>query len=101
MTDAEDHLSEIASSLPSVDPEVLALKQNAFLAQLLMAEVDVRESTPGVSHDHAVFSMRATDWTTGQVFGAKPSPNNMRVSWYDVQELQQVLWANADLLERT
>ena len=93
MTDADEHLSEIASAIPTVDPEVLTLKHGAFLAQLLMEEVDLGESTPGGSHDHAVFSMRASDGPKGRVPGAKPSPNNMPVSWYDVQDLQQFLWA--------
>ena len=77
---------------------------------LLFDEVDLVESTPSGSQDHAVFPMQATDGPTGQVPGAKPSPNNMPVSWYNVQDLQQVLWANAegtkrrtcfDLLKRT
>ena len=29
-----------------------------------------------------------------------PKPNNMPVSWYDVQDLQQVLWAKAEGIER-
>ena len=62
-----DRLSDIASVIPLVDPEVVTLKHSAFLAQLLMEEVDLGESTPGGSHDHAVFSMRATDGPTGQV----------------------------------
>ena len=44
--------------------------------------------------------MRATDGPSGQVPGAKPSPNNMPVSWYDVRELQQVLWAKTEGIER-
>ena len=40
--------------------------------------------------------MQATDGPTGQVPGAKPSPNNMPASWYDVQDVQQVLWAKAE-----
>ena len=91
LADADDRLSEIASAMPPVDPEVLALKHSAFLAQLLMDELDLGESTHGWSHDHGVFSMQATDGPTGQVPGTKPSPNNMSVSWYDVQDLQQVL----------
>ena len=47
-----------------------------------------------------MFSMRATDGPTGQVPGARPSPNNMPSSWYDVQDLQQVLWAKAEGMER-
>ena len=98
--DADDRLSDIASAIPLVDPEVLTLQHGAFLAQLLMDEVDLSECTHGGSHDHAVFSMPATDGPTGQVPGAKPSPNNMPVSWYDVQNLQQVLWAKAERIER-
>ena len=65
-----------------------------------MDEVDLGESTPGGSHDHAVFSMQAKDGPTGQLPGAKPSTNNMPVSWYDVQDLQQVVWAKAEGIER-
>ena len=32
--------------------------------------------------------------------GAKLSPNNMTLPWYDVQDLQQVLWAKAEGIER-
>ena len=78
----------------------MTLKHSAFLAELLIDEVDLGESTQGGSHDHAVFSMQATDGPTGQVPGAKLSPNNMPVSWYDVQDLQQVLWAKAEGIER-
>ena len=107
---ADDRLSDIASAVSPVDPEVLTLKHSAFLAQLLMDEVDLGESTHGGFHDHAVFSMNATDGPTSQVPGAKPSPNIMPVSWYDVRDLQQVPWAKAegigrrtrvDLLQRT
>ena len=37
---------------------------------------------------------------TGQVPKAKPSHNNMPVSWYDLQDLQQVPWAKAEGIER-
>ena len=100
MADADDRLSDIASAIPLVDPEMVTLKHSAFLAQLLMDEVDVGESTHGGSHDHAVFSVQATDGPRGQVPGATPSPNNMPVSWYDVQDLQQVLRAKAEGIER-
>ena len=86
--------------MPLVNPEVSTLKHSAFLAQLLMDEVDLGESTPSGSQHHAVFSTLATDGPTGQVPGAKPSPNNISVSWYDVQDLQQILWAKAEGIER-
>ena len=44
--------------------------------------------------------MRATDGPTSQVPGAKPSPNNMPVSWYDVEDLQKVLWAKVEGIKR-
>ena len=65
-----------------------------------MGEVDLGESIHGGTHDHAVFSMQATAGPTGQVPGAKPSPNNMPVSPHDVQDLQQVLWAKCEGIER-
>ena len=100
LADADDRLSEIASSIPPVDPEVLIMRHSVFLAQLLMDDVDLRESNHAGSHDHAVFSMQATDDPTVQVPGAKPSPNNMPLSWYNVQDLQQVLWGKAEGIEQ-
>ena len=100
VADADDRLSDIASAIPPVDPEMVTLRHSAFLAQLLMDEVDLGQSPLGGSHDHTVFSMQASDGPTVQVPGAKPSPNNMPVSWYDVQDLQQVLWAKAEGIER-
>ena len=99
LADADDCLRDIASAIPPVDPETVRLKHSAFLAQLLMYEVNLGESTHGGSHHHAVFSMQATDGPLVQVPGAKPSPKNMPVSWYDVQDLEQVLWAKAEGIE--
>ena len=90
LDDADNRLSEIASAIPPVDLEVLRLKHSAFLAQQLMNDVDLGESTHGGSHDHAFFSMQAEDGPTGQAPGAKPSPNSGHVSWHKVHDLQQV-----------
>ena len=102
--DASDHLCEISSSILPVDPEVLTLKHSAFLAHLLMKKVDLvltlGDSTPRGSHDQAVPSIRARDGHKGQVPGAKPSPKNMPVSWYGVQDDQKVLWAKAEGIEQ-
>ena len=95
---ADDHISDIASAITPVDPVMVTLKHSAFLAQLLMNEVDLGKSTHGGSHDHAAFSMQATHGPTGQVPGAKPSPNVMPVSLYNVQDLQQVLSAKAQVI---
>ena len=81
LADAHDNVSEITSAIQPADPEVLTLKHSAFLAQLLMDEVDLGQSTPGRAHAHAVFSMRDADGPTCEVPVAKPSPNNMSVSW--------------------
>ena len=76
------------------------MKHSGFVAQMLMAQVDLGKSTPDRSHAHGVLSMRTTDSPTAQVPGAKPSPNNMPVSRYDLQDLQQVLWAQGEGIER-
>ena len=39
--DADDQLSEIASTIPPVDPSCVDLKHSAFRAQLLLEEVDL------------------------------------------------------------
>ena len=50
LADAGNRLSDIASVIPPVDPEMVTLKHSAFLAQLLMDEVDLGESPHGGSH---------------------------------------------------
>ena len=100
LADVDNRLSDTGSAIPPVDPEVLTLKHSAFLAQLLMDEVDLGESTHGGSHGHADFSMQATDSPTSQVVGTVHSPNNMPVSWYDVQDLQQFYRLRLRVIER-
>ena len=41
LADADDRLSDIARGIPPVDLQVLTLKHSAFLAHLLMDEVDL------------------------------------------------------------
>ena len=43
--DAEDQLSEIASTIPPVDPSCVELKHSAFLAKLLLEEVDLESAS--------------------------------------------------------
>ena len=62
LADADDRLSDIASAIPPVDPEMVTLKHRAFLPQLLMDEVDLGESSHGASHDHAVFPYAGHRW---------------------------------------
>ena len=47
--DADDQLSEIASTIPSVDPSCVDLKHSAFLAQLLLEEVDLESTSEPAS----------------------------------------------------
>ena len=47
--DADDQLSEIARSIPPVDPNCVDLKHSAFLAQLLLEEVDLESTSEPTS----------------------------------------------------
>ena len=47
--DADDQLSEIASTLPPVDPSCVELKHSAFLAQLLLKEIDLESTSEPTS----------------------------------------------------
>ena len=53
------------------------MKHSAFLAQLLLEEVDI-ESTDAESYDQSVLLMRLSDSHSGKVPGAKPSPNPLK-----------------------
>ena len=47
--DADDQLSDIASTIPPVDPSCVELKHSAFLAQLLLEEVDLESTSEPTS----------------------------------------------------
>ena len=47
--DADDQLSEIASTLPPDDPSCVELKHSAFLAHLLLEEVDLQSTSEPTS----------------------------------------------------
>ena len=47
--DADDQLSEIASTIPPVDPSCVELKHSAFLAQLLLEDVDLEPTSASTS----------------------------------------------------
>ena len=47
--DADDQLSEIASTLPPVDPSCVKLKHSAFLAQLLLEKVELESTSEPTS----------------------------------------------------
>ena len=48
-TYGEDRLSNIASTIPPVDPSVVDLRHNAFLAQMLLEEVDLNSPEESVT----------------------------------------------------
>ena len=47
--DADNQLSEIASTIPPVDPSCVELKHSAFLAKLLLEEVDLESTSEPTS----------------------------------------------------
>ena len=47
--DADDQLSEIASTIPPVDANCVDLKHSAFLTQLLLEEVDLESTSEPTS----------------------------------------------------
>ena len=90
--DAGDQLSEIASSIPLVDPSCVELEHSAFLAQLLLEEVDLGStSQPTSPVGKPVLHMQHTrsGEPVAQSAGAlaRPASNNMPLSEHDTQEL--------------
>ena len=47
--DADDQLSELASTIPLVHPSCVELKHSAFLSQLLLEEVDLESTSDPTS----------------------------------------------------
>ena len=93
---ADDQLSEIASTIPPVDPSCVDLKHSAFLAQLLLEEVDLEStSDPATPVWKPVLHMQPMH--TGEPVArspdalARPASNNMPLSEHDTQELRRLL----------
>ena len=63
-----------------------------------MEEVDTECPSYSPPHSHPFLSMRRTP-KEGPSY-AKPSPNNMPVSDPDIREMQTLLWARAEGIER-
>ena len=102
---ADDQLSEIASTIPPVDPSCVDLKQIAFLAQLLLEEVDLESTSEPVSPvGKPVLHMQHMH--TGEPVArspdalARPASNNMPLSEHDTQELSRLLYLKAEGIER-
>ena len=94
--DADDQLSEIASSIPPVDPSCLEVKHSAFLAQLLLGEVDLEStSEPTSPVGKPMLHMQHT--CSGEPVAqspdalARPASKDMPLSEHDDQELRQLL----------
>ena len=92
--DADNQLSEIASSIPPVDPRCVELKHSAFLAQLLLEKVDLEStSEPTSPVGKPVLHMQHT--CSGEPVAqsldalARPASNNMPLSEHDAQELRR------------
>ena len=120
--DADDQLSEIASSIPPVDPgcvdlkhtafsippvdpSCVDLKHTAFLAQLLLEEVDLESTSEqrspvgkAVLHMQHTCSGESAAQKTGAL--ARPAANNMPLLEHDAQELRKMLYLRAEGIER-
>ena len=103
--DAEDQLSESASTIPPVDPSCVDLKQSAFLAHLLLEEADLEPtSEPASLVGQPVIHMQPMH--TGEPVArspddlARPASNNMPLSEHDTQELRRLLYLKAEGIER-
>ena len=102
---ADNQLSKIASTIPPVDPSYVELKHSAFLAQLLVEEVDLEStSEPTSPVGKPVLHMQHTH--SGEPVAqspdalARPASNNMPLSEHDTQELRRLLYLKAEGIER-
>ena len=102
--DADDQLSEIASTIPPVDPSCVELKHSAFLAQLLLGEVDLESTSEStctvgkpVLHMQHIYSGEPVADSPDAL--ARPASNNMPLSEHDTQELRRLLYLKAKGIE--
>ena len=103
--DAEDQLSEIASTTPPVDPSCVDLQHSALLAQLLLKEVDL-ESTSEPTSPVGKPVLHMQPMHTGEPVArspdalARPASNKMPLSEHDTQELWRLSYLKAEGIER-
>ena len=103
--DADDQLSEIASTIPPVDPSCVELKHSDFPAELLLEEVDL-ESTSEPTSPVGKPVLHMQPMHTGEPVArspdalARPASNNMPLSEHDTQELRRLLYLKAEGIER-
>ena len=103
--DADNQLSETASTIPPVDPSSVEIKHNAFLAQLFLEEVDLESTSEPTSpvrkpvlHMQAMHSGEPVAQSPDAV--ARLASNNMPLSEHDTQELRRLLYLKAEGIER-
>ena len=102
---AVNQLSEIASTIPPVDPSCVDLKHSALLAQPLLEEVDLEStSEPASPVGKPVLHMQPMH--TGEPVArspdalARPASNNMPLSENDTQEHRRLLYLKVAGIER-
>ena len=102
--DADDQLSKIASTIPPVDPSCVELKHSAFLAQLLLEEVDLESTSEPTSpvgkpvlHMNYMHSGEPVAPSPDAL--ARPASNKMPPSEHDTQELRRLLYLKAEGIE--
>ena len=103
--DADDQLFEIASSIPPVDPSYVELKHSAFLAPLLLEEVDLEstyETNPPVGKPvlHMQHTCSGEPVAQSHDALARRASNNMPPSEHDTEELRRLLYLRAKGIER-
>ena len=103
--DTDDQLSEIASTIPPVAPSCVELKHSAFLAQLLLEEVDLESTSEPTSpvgkpvlHMQHMHSGEPVAQSPDAL--ARPASNNMPLSEHDTQGLRWLLYLKAEGIER-
>ena len=103
--DADDQQSEIASTITPVDPSCVDLKHSAFLAQLLLEEVNL-ESTSEPTSPAGKPVLHMQPMLTGEPVArspdalALPASDHMPLSEHDPQELRRLLYLKAEGIER-
>ena len=103
--DADDRVSEIAGTIPPVGPSCVVVKHSAFLAQLLLEEVDLESTSEPISPvEKPLLHMQPMH--TGEPVArspdalARPASNNMPLSEHDTQQLRRLLYLKAEGIER-
>ena len=103
--DADDQLSEIASTIPPVEPSCVELKHSAFLAQLLLEEVDLESTSEPTSPVekpvlHMNYMHSGEPVTPSPDALARPASNYMPLREHDTQEPLRLLYLKAEGIER-